>query len=52
MEDEIAELRTLLDEVHLREALHLVVKAVKADELAKNDSRVVEAERLVEVAGQ
>jgi hypothetical protein len=28
------------------------VEAVKADELAKNDSRVVEAERLVEVAGQ
>ena len=52
VQDEVAELRALLDEVHLRETLHLVVEAVKADELAKNDSRVVEAERLVEIAGQ
>ena len=52
VENEIAELRALLDEVHLRQALHLVVEAVKADELAENDARVVKAERLVEIAGQ
>src|SRR5882724_9846926 len=52
VQDEVAEFRALLDEVHLRKALHLVVEAVKADKLAKNDSRVVEAERLVEVARQ
>src|SRR5258708_7053346 len=52
MENEIAELRALLDEVHLRQALDLLVEAVKADELAKNNPRVVEAKRLVEIAGQ
>src|SRR5260370_5869680 len=52
VENEIAELRAPLDEVHLRQALDLLVKAVKADELAKNDPRVVEAKRLVEIAGQ
>jgi hypothetical protein len=49
---EIAEFRALLDEVHLRKAFYLVMEAVKSDELAENDSRVVKAERLVEVTGQ
>jgi hypothetical protein len=52
VQDEIRELGALLNKVDVREALHLIVKAVKADELAKNDARVVEAESLVEVAGQ
>src|SRR5713226_3884967 len=52
MQNEIAEFRALLDEVHLRKAFHLVIEAVKADQFAENDSRVVEAERLVKIAGQ
>jgi hypothetical protein len=52
MKNEIAEFRALLDEVHLGKTFHLVVEAVEADELAQNDSRVVEAKRLVEITGQ
>src|SRR4029077_5798779 len=52
MENQIAEFRALLDEVHLGKAFHLVMKSVEADQLAKNDSRVVEAKRLVKVTGQ
>jgi hypothetical protein len=50
VENQVAELRILLNEIDLREALDLVVKAVKSDEFAKHDSRVVETERLVEIA--
>ena len=50
MENQIAELGTLLNEVDVRKALDLVVKAVKTDELAQHDSRIVETERLIEVA--
>src|SRR6266480_747884 len=52
VENEIAELRALLHEVHLREAVDLVAESVETDELAKNHARVVEAERLVKIAGQ
>src|SRR6266436_7011861 len=38
MENQIAELRTLLNEVDVRKALDLVVKAVKTNELAQHDS--------------
>ena len=48
MENQIAELRTLLNEVDVRKALDLVVKAVKTNELAQHDSRIVETERLIE----
>jgi hypothetical protein len=50
MENQIAELRTLLNEFDVRKALYLVVKAVKTDELAQHDSRIVETERLIEIA--
>jgi hypothetical protein len=49
MENQIAELRTLLNEVDVRKALDLVVKAMKTDELAQHDSRIVETERLIEI---
>src|SRR5712692_3886105 len=52
MKNEIAKFRALLDEVHLGKTFHLVVEAVKADQFTENDSRVVEAERLVKIAGQ
>src|SRR6266704_2706312 len=52
MENQIAKLRALLDEVHLRQSLDLVVEPVKTDELAQHDSRVVEAQRLVKITGQ
>jgi len=52
MQNEIAQLGALLDEVYLSQALDLVVKPVKTDELAQHHSRVVEAECLVEIAGQ
>src|ERR1700687_5679497 len=45
VKNQIGELRALLDEVHLRQALDLVVKGVETDEFAQNDTRVVEAER-------
>ena len=52
VENEVAKLRALLDEVHLRQAFDLVVEPVKTDELAQHDSRIVEAERLVKITGQ
>src|SRR5207245_5464925 len=42
VQNQIAEFRALLDEVHLGKAFHLVVKSMKADQFAKDDSRVVE----------
>lgn len=51
VEDQIAELRALLDEVDGGEALDLVIKTVETDQLAEDDARVVEAEGLVEIAG-
>ena len=50
MENQIAELGTLLNEIDVRKALDLVVKAVKTDELAQHDSRIVETEGLIEIA--
>jgi hypothetical protein len=50
MENQIAKLRTLLNEVDVRKALDLVVKAVKTNELTQHDSRIVETERLIEIA--
>lgn len=50
MENQIAELGTLLNEVDVRKALDLVVKAVKTNELAQHDSRIVETQRLIEIA--
>src|SRR6202030_3346661 len=44
MENQIAELRTLLNEVYVRKALDLVVKAVKTNELTQHDSRIVKTE--------
>src|SRR5689334_407875 len=52
MQYEIAQLGALLDEIDLGQAFDLVVKPVKTDEFAQNDPRVVEAECLVEIAGQ
>jgi hypothetical protein len=50
MENQITELRTLLNEVDVRKALDLVVKAVKTNELTQHDSRSVKTDRLIEIA--
>jgi len=50
MENQIAELGTLLNEIDVRKALDLVAKAMKTNELAQHDARIVETERLIEVA--
>ena len=52
VEDEIAELCALLDKIHLREPSDLVVEARQSDEFAQNETRVIETERLVEIARQ
>jgi len=52
VQNQVAKLGALLHQVHLRQSGHLVVKAMKADEFAQYDPRVVKAERLVEVTGQ
>ena len=52
MENQVAELRALLDEVHLGQSGNLIVEAVKTDEFAQSYPRIIETERLVEVAGQ
>src|SRR5882672_2887647 len=52
MENQITELGTLLNEIDVRKALDLVVKAVKTNELAQHNSRIVETERLIEIAGE
>jgi hypothetical protein len=52
VENQVAELRTLLNEIDLRKALDLVVKAVKTDEFAQHDSGVVETERLIKIASE
>jgi hypothetical protein len=51
VEDQITEFRALLNEVDGTEAFDLVVKAVETDELAEDDARVIEAQRLVKIAG-
>ena len=50
MENQIAQLRTLLNEVDVRKAPDLVVKAVKTNELTQHDSRIVKTEPLIEIA--
>src|SRR6266403_2566673 len=52
MKNQIAELRALLDKVHLRKAFHLVMEVMKADQFAQSDTRVVKTKRLVKVTGQ
>src|SRR5258708_7648124 len=52
VQNQVAKLGALLHQVHLRQSGHFVVEAMKADEFAQHDPRVVKAERLVEVAGQ
>ena len=52
MENQIAELGTLLNEIDVRKALDLVAKAMKTNELAQHDARIVETERLIEVGRQ
>jgi len=44
VKDQVRELSALLDEVHSRQSGDLVVEAMKTDEFAQNDARVVEAE--------
>jgi hypothetical protein len=50
VENQVAELRSRLNEICARKALDLVVKVVKTNEFAQHDSRVVETERLIEIA--
>jgi len=50
MENQVAELRTLLNEIDLRKAFDLTVKVAKANELAQPDSRIVESDRLIGIA--
>jgi hypothetical protein len=50
MESQIAELRALLNQVDVRKALDLVVKAVKTNQVTQHDSRIVETECLIEIA--
>src|SRR3981189_2079833 len=52
MQNEVAQLRALLDKVHLRKAFHLVMEVMKADQFAQSDTRVVKTKRLVKVTGQ
>jgi hypothetical protein len=52
VEDQVAEFRALLDKVDGGKALDLIVETVETDEFAEDDARVVEAESLVEIAGE
>ena len=52
VENQVAELRTLPNEIDLGKALDLVVKSVKTNEFAQYDSRVVETEGLIEIASE
>src|SRR6185369_1147197 len=47
--DQVSELRPLLDEVDPRQARDLLLERGSADELAEDQSGVVQAERLVDV---
>jgi hypothetical protein len=49
MENPIAELRTLLNQVDVRKALDLVVKPMKTNELTQHGSGIVKTERLIEI---
>jgi uncharacterized protein YaaN involved in tellurite resistance len=49
MENQIAQLRTLLNQVDVRKALDLVVKPVKTNELTQHGSGIVKTERLIEI---
>src|SRR5258705_12600540 len=48
---EIRELGALLDQVNVRKTGDLLAKVRHADQLAENEPGIVEAQRLVEVAG-
>jgi len=48
---EIRELGALLDQVNVRKTGDLLAKVRYADQLAENEPGIVEAQRLVEVAG-
>src|SRR5258708_24237960 len=52
MKNQIAELRALLDKLHLRKAFHLVMEVMKTDQFAQSDTQVVKTKRLVKVTGQ
>ena len=52
MQNQVRKFGALLNQMDVGQAFHLVVKPVKADKFAENDSRVVEAECLVKIAGQ
>src|SRR5712691_8734044 len=52
VENQIAQLGALLDKVHRRKSLNLVRETMETDQLAKDNSRVIETERLVKIAGQ
>jgi hypothetical protein len=52
VQNKVREFSALLNESNVGKALHFVVKAMETDKFAQRDSRVVEAERLVKVAGQ
>src|SRR5258708_525045 len=52
VQNQIRKLSTLLNKVHLGQALHLVVKAVKSDQLAQRHAGIVETQGLVEITRQ
>ena len=47
--NQIGQFPALLDQIAPREALNLLVKAGGADQLAEHCSRIVEAQRLIEI---
>jgi hypothetical protein len=52
MQNQIRKFSALLNEVEIGKAFDLFVEGMKTDEVAQNGTRVVETERLVEVACQ
>jgi hypothetical protein len=52
MEQQICELRPLLNQVHGGQSGALLGKAPDPKHLAQQNSRIIEAQRLIEVAGQ
>src|SRR5215813_7307714 len=52
VQDEVGELGALLYQVDLRQSPDLVMEALYADQFGKHDSRIIETERLVKIAGQ
>src|ERR1700730_519475 len=52
VQQQVSQFASLLDQVHIRQARHLFTKPGVTQEFTENNSRIVKAQSLIEIAGQ